>query len=98
MQKVQLDNGVKCLAFSSLEYVQATVKNVEECLSKQANENWKLQTKAEPPMTTTYHPELDLSLELGPVNASYYMSFVSTIWWIVELGWVDLCLECSMMS
>jgi hypothetical protein len=31
--KVQLDNGVKCWAYSSSQYVQAAVKSVEEYLS-----------------------------------------------------------------
>jgi hypothetical protein len=49
-------------------------------------------------MTTAYRPELDVSPELGPVEASYYMSLVGILQWIVELGRVDVCLECSMMS
>ena len=35
VRKVQLDNGVECWAFSSSQYVQSAVKNVEEYLSKQ---------------------------------------------------------------
>jgi hypothetical protein len=42
VRKVQLDNGVKCWAFSSSQYVQAAVKNVEEYLSKRDDVNWKL--------------------------------------------------------
>jgi len=34
VRKVQLDNGVKCWAFSSSRCVQAAIKNVEEYLSK----------------------------------------------------------------
>jgi hypothetical protein len=34
VRKVQLDNGVKCWAFSSSQYVQATVKKVEEYLAE----------------------------------------------------------------
>jgi hypothetical protein len=48
-------------------------------------------------MQTSYRPELDVSPELGPVEASYYMSLIGIVWWIVELGRVNICLECSMM-
>ena len=56
MRKVQLDNGVKCWAFSSSQYVQAAVKNVEDYLSKRDGVNWKLPTKAETPATTDSIP------------------------------------------
>jgi hypothetical protein len=98
VRKVQLDNGVECWAFSSSQYVQAAVKNVEEYLAKRSDENWKLPTKAETPLRTSYRPELDVSPELQPTDAAYYMSLIGMIRWIVELGRVDICLECSMMS
>ena len=41
VRKVQLDNGVECWAFSSSQYVQAAVKNVEEYLAKREDVNWK---------------------------------------------------------
>jgi hypothetical protein len=36
--------------------------------------------------------------ELGSVDSSYFMSLIGILRWIVELGRVDICLECSMMS
>jgi hypothetical protein len=60
VRKVQLENGIECWAFSSSQYVQAAVKNVEEYLSTQSDERWKLPAKAETPMRTSYHPELDV--------------------------------------
>jgi hypothetical protein len=98
VRKVQLDNGVECWAFSSSQYVQAAVKNVEEYLSKRDDVNWKLPTKVETPMRTSYRPELDVSPELQPIDAAYYMSLIGMLRWIVELGRVDVCLECSMLS
>jgi hypothetical protein len=98
VRKVQLDNGVECWAFSSSQYVQAAVSNVEEYLSKRDDVNWKLPTKAETPMQTSYRPELDVSPELQPTDAAYYMSLIGMLRWIVELGRVDVCLECSMLS
>ena len=91
-----LDNGVSAWAFSSSQYVQAAVKNVETYLEKQ--ERWKLPRHAETPMVSTYRPELDVSPELNPVDAAYYMSLIGILRWMVELGRVDICLEVSMMS
>ena len=93
---MQLENGVKARAFSSSQYVQAAVKNVEEYVKDK--ENLNIPGRAETPMQTSYRPELDVSMELTPVLASYYMSLIGILRWIVELGRVDICLEVSMMS
>ena len=79
VRKVQLDNGVECWAFSSSQYVQSAVKNVEEYLSKRDDVNWKLPTKAETPLQTSYHPQLDVSPELKPINTPYYMSLIGML-------------------
>ena len=94
-REVELSNGAKCWAFSSSQYVQAAVKNVQDWLAKQ---NRTLPKKAEAPFKSGYRPEIDVSRELGPVDASYYMSLIGVLRWIVELGRVDICLEVSMMS
>ena len=57
-----------------------------------------MPTKAQTPLTMTYHPELDVSDELDPVMVAYYQSLIGILWWIVELGCTDICLETSMMS
>jgi hypothetical protein len=64
VRKVQMDNGVECGAFSSSQYVQAAVKNVESYLEKRNDNRWKLPPKAETPLQTSYRPELDVSPEL----------------------------------
>ena len=95
MRQVTLENGVKAWTFSSSQYVQASVKNVEEYICKRG---WKLPSKADTPITTTYRPELDTSPELNPEDLSYYQSLIGILRWMVELGRVDICLEVSMMS
>ena len=72
------------------------MKNVEEYFKDK--ENLNITGQAETPMQTSYRPELDVSMELTPVLASYYMSLIGILRWIVELGRVDVCLEVSMMS
>ena len=60
VRKVQLENGVYAWAFSSSQYVQTAVKNVEAYLDSQDNKRWKMPSKADTPLTTTYRPELDV--------------------------------------
>ncbi|CAJ1966194.1 unnamed protein product [Cylindrotheca closterium] len=101
VRKVELDTGVQCWAFGSSQYVQAAVKNVERYLndrSKAGDERFKLKPKAMTPMQTSFRPELDVSPELEPSDASYYQSLIEVLRWIVELGKVDICLECSLIS
>ena len=68
-RKLQLENGVKAWAFSSLQHVQAAVKNVGEYVRNK--ENLNIPGRAETPMQTSYRPELDVSMELTPIFASY---------------------------
>jgi Reverse transcriptase (RNA-dependent DNA polymerase) len=98
VRKVTLENGVEAYGFSSSQYVQAAVKNVQEMLMKEENKRWKLPAKANTPTSTVYRPELDVTPELKPNDAAYYQSLIGILRWIVELGRVDICLETSMMS
>ena len=96
VRKVELDNGAKAWAFSPSQYVQAAVKNVEAYLDEQ--DKYKMPSKADTPMTTSYRPELDITPELDPTKAAYYMSLIGILRWMVELRRVDICLEVSIMS
>ena len=98
VRKVVLENGAEAWAFSSSQYVQAAVKNVEDYLAKDENKRWSLPSKADTPMKSNYRAELDVSAELSPGDASYYQSLIGVLRWIVELGRVDICLEVSILS
>ena len=98
VRKVQLENGVNAWAFSSSQYVQTAVKNVEAYLNSADSKCWKMPNEADTPLTTSYKPDLDVSRELNVDDAAYYQSLVGILRWIVELGGVDVCLEVSMMS
>ena len=86
VRKVQLENGVYAWAFSSSQYVQTAVKDVEAYLDSQDNKHWKMPSKADTPLTTTYRPELDVSRELNEAHAAYYQSLIEILRWMVELG------------
>ena len=95
---MQLENGVHAWSYSSSQYVQAAVKNVEDFLAKEENKHWKMPKNVDTPLQTVYRPELDVSPELTPTYAAYYQSLIGILRWIVELGRCDICLEVSMMS
>ena len=95
MRNVELVNGAKAWAFSSSQYAQAAVKNVETYLLSKGK---KFPSKADTPIRTVYRPELDVTPELNASDASYYQSLIGILRWIVELGRADICLEVSMMS
>ena len=86
VQKVTLENGMSTWSFSTTQYMQAAIKNVEAYISNNATGQWKLQAKAETPLRATYRPELDLSPEMGHEDASYYQSLIGILCWIVEFG------------
>ena len=73
MNQVKIDNGVKAWAMSSSQYVQNAVSNVETYLK---TKNLSLPKRANAPFTTGYHPETDVSPELGPIDAAYYQSLI----------------------
>ena len=95
VSKIIMDNGAEAWSFSSSQYVQAAVSNVETYLSEKGE---KLPAKALTPLSSNYRPEIDTSSELGSVESAYYQSLIGILRWMVELGRVDICCEVSMMS
>ena len=79
VHKVQLENGVWAWSFSSSQYVQSAVKNVEEYVAKCENTHLKIPSKAETPLTISYRPELDVSPELTPRDSAYYQSLIGIL-------------------
>ena len=69
MREVTLESGVKAWAFGLSQYVQAAVKNVESYLLKSGK---SLKAKAADVLPKGYRPEIDISPELGPQEASYF--------------------------
>ena len=53
VRRVQLENGVNAWTFSSSQYVQTAVKNVEAYLMSEDSKHWKMPNKADTPLTTT---------------------------------------------
>ena len=66
MRQVELNNDAKAWSFSSSQYVQSAVKNVEACLREKP---CKFPTgKVEAPFTSEYLPEIDFTRELDVIE------------------------------
>ena len=95
VSKVTMENGVSAWCFSSSQYIQNAVKNVESFLTKLSK---KLPPNPKSPWTTNYRPEVDVPSELSPSNAAYYQSLIGVLRWICKLGQVDITMETSAMA
>ena len=95
----QLDNmivdRIEGWTMSSNKYVKAAVDNIEETLLKS---NQCLPTKCRTPLTSGYQPEMDTLPELKQDGLQWYQEMIRILWWMVELGWVDVLLETALMS
>ena len=72
VSKVKLDNGVKCWSFSSSQYMQTAVNNVETHMVKINDARWQLLSKADTPLKASYCLELDVSPELDAILSVAY--------------------------
>ena len=82
---------------SSSKSVQDVVSNVEDSLHTYMHGHM-LPKKVYVPWLTNYCAELDMSLELDSRQANYYQLQIGVLHWIVELGWVDIQTEVSMLA
>ena len=90
----RVDNRT-CWFLSADDYVKAAIANVEKEFAKTER---KLFHKADTPMSTSYRPELDDSLELADSGANYYQNLIGVLRWAVELGRIDIHLEVALLS
>ena len=94
LKTMRLPNMVETWTFSSNQYVQEAVSNVEEFL--QYLDGSMLSMNINAPLSNGYRPELDISTELDGADGYYYQSLISILWWMVDLGRIDICCEVSM--
>ena len=79
--EVELENGQKCWAVGSKQYVEAAFKNVTEYLNKRGE---GLAAKSVTPITSGYCPEIDITPKLGEEDAAYFHYLIGVLRWIVE--------------
>ncbi|MGH7974091.1 MAG: hypothetical protein ACREBR_01095 [bacterium] len=82
---------MQCWYISSKDYLEKALPVIQHRfdLSK---------IRAEQPLPTSYHPELDTSPELNDDEARLYMSYIGILQWAVELGRIDIALYVSTMA
>ena len=95
LRELELENGQKCWAFGSNQYVESAVNNVVDYLNNQGK---GLTAKALNLMTNGYRHEIDISYVLGPEDEAYYQSLIGVSRWIFEHGRVDINVEASGLS
>ena len=88
-------NGREVWTMSSIDYVKAIVKNLEERLGKT---NRKLPSRATTPMSSDYRPELDGTAELEVEDVTMYQELIGELRWATEIGRVDILHEVSVLS
>ena len=88
VKKMRLPNMVEAWTFSSSQYVKEAVSNVEIFL--QDLDGSMLSMKINAPLSNGYRPELDSSPQLDGADGAYYQSLIGILWWIVELGRIDI--------
>ena len=90
-----MENGIHAWSFSSSQYVQSTVKNMETHLANSRESLFKCATT---PWPREYRPETDISAQLNSSDAAYFQSLIGILRWIVESGRVDITMETSALA
>ena len=88
--------GRGCWSMTSYKYVNAAIQAVEERL-KEHNDR-PLPSRAATPMSYDYIPELDATKELQSDKVNYYQELIGILRWAMEIGWVDILQEVSILS
>eukprot|EP00978_Attheya_sp_CCMP212_P037839 scaffold182004_cov41-Attheya_sp.AAC.1 len=88
-------NGCMCWTMTSVDYANATIKNVEKTVE---GTRWKLPTKVVTPMTSNFMPELGGTPKLDEKDLTFYQELIGILRWATEIGRVDILLEVSLLS
>jgi len=80
---------------SSAKYVKEAIRLVDQELLKM---NKCLPNKVPTPLSSGYHPELDVSPLLGDEEANYYQQLIGVLRWAVELGRINIAFCTAIMS
>jgi hypothetical protein len=81
-------------ALTSEQYVKEAIHNIETYLAKD-NKHLKCNKQ---PFPSDYNPELDVSPLLEDDKANNFMSHISILCWMVELGRLDIYIHVALLS
>ena len=91
-------NGVMAWAMSPSKYVQEAVSNCKKHIGSHYDGRYTMPKSAPNAFLYGYDPDVDVTPPCPPDQASYYMSIIGVLRWIVELGRVDIATEVSLLS
>jgi hypothetical protein len=87
-------DGNKMWYLSATDYIDGALKTV----TADVPSDTKLKGKADRPLNISYHAKLDATLHLDPELIRRYQGYIGILWWIVELGRVNIMVEVSYLS
>ena len=73
-------------------------KNCTVHLLSKYRGKYKMPKKAKIPFKMGYVPEMNTSPELGPDAASYYLTIIGFLRWMIELGRINKITKVSLLS
>jgi hypothetical protein len=94
LAKKQLE-GRTMWTMTSVEYVNAALKTLEESI---AGSNWRIPSRVQTPMSSSYTPELDGTPELDHKDRTRFQELIGILRWGTEIGRVDILHEVSVLS
>ena len=94
--KTRLHNRVWAWAMSPTKYIREEVRNCTVHLSSNYGGKYRLPKKAENPFKMGYNPALDTIPELDPDAASYYLTIIAILRWMIALGRIDIIIKVSL--
>ena len=98
LKRTDFDDGSHAWGLSPTKYVQTAVANCEQYVKENLGAPYEIYKKAENPFKCDYKPEEDVTPELSPDHATYFMQLIGILRWMVELGRIDISTEVSMLA
>jgi hypothetical protein len=97
LREMQLLNGVYAWSLLASKYVQEAVRNVEDYFQRERSGHiWPKH--APTPFPCEYKPKLDVTELLNDNEASFFQSLIRVLWWMVEIGRINIITEVSMLA
>jgi hypothetical protein len=97
LREMQLPNGVYAWSLSASKYVQEAVHNVKDYFQRERSGHlWPKRVPT--PFPQDYKPELDVTELLSDNEASFFQSQIGVLWWMVEIGCINIIAEVSMLA
>ena len=88
--KTKLHIGAWTWALHPMRYAHEIAWNYAVHLAANCGGRFRTLMRAKNPFKMGYEPDLDTSPELEPDAASHYLTVIGILWWMMELGRIDI--------